>query len=184
MVTDADLAGKSYYVDFACFGYADRFCTLALGENGFAEFGNGLKAGEQPGPWRVETEEGIDYLQVIMPTKEIYRELYNIKGDDLFWRAELQKDAEGNITGVDGKIISEKKSLLGLKTDFVLEGTFKMTPLTDQKEREPMKGLLDKIEQLRLATGQDVKAQKAKGKKGAAKKGAAKKSASSKGMGV
>eukprot|EP00968_Pinguiococcus_pyrenoidosus_P019718 scaffold2177_cov272-Pinguiococcus_pyrenoidosus.AAC.11 len=170
--SSAELSGQRFFVNFACFGYADRYCTLTLGENGLCEFADGLKAGKEPGPWRVEEEEdGQLYLQMIMPAKDIYRKLYNIPGDVLFWRAQLERGGDGGILGKDGKIISEKKSLLGLKTDFVLEGTFSFEPLTDQLQKEPMKSMLEKVEELRLATGQDKKAAAKAQKAGKQKKG-------------
>lgn len=171
-VGESALRGKKWFVNFSCFGYGDRFCSLSLGADGLCSFADGLEAGLEPGPWRVEVEEGVPYVQIIMPLKEIYRKLYNVPSEAIFWRAPLREDG-GRVIASDGKILSEKTSLLGLKSDFVLEGTFSFEPLDDQLEKEPMLSLLAKVNALKEnASGKkkvQASAKSGKGKKGAGK---------------
>ena len=151
-VNEASLRGKKWFVNFSCFGYADRFCTLSLGADGLCSFGDGLEAGREAGPWRVEMEDGVPYVQIIMPLKDIYCKLYNVPSETIFWRAPLGESSDGKVIAQDGKILSEKTSWLGLKSDFVLEGTFRFEPLEDQLEKDPMATLLAKVTDLKDAS--------------------------------
>jgi hypothetical protein len=98
----------------------------------------------EPGFWRIEEEEGTDYLQFTCPLTELYSEIFDIPSALLFWRGPLvrQDSGEASVPAVtDGIIISEKKTLWGLRTSFIREGTFKLRALRDD-EPFPSEGVI------------------------------------------
>jgi hypothetical protein len=98
----------------------------------------------EPGFWRIEEEEGTDYLQFTCPLTELYSEIFDIPSALLFWRGPLVREssAEDAVPAVtEGVIISEKKTLWGLRTNFIREGTFKLRALRDD-EPFPSEGVI------------------------------------------
>eukprot|EP00611_Tribonema_gayanum_P025989 TRINITY_DN6069_c0_g1_i1.p1 TRINITY_DN6069_c0_g1~~TRINITY_DN6069_c0_g1_i1.p1 ORF type:complete len:254 (-),score=72.15 TRINITY_DN6069_c0_g1_i1:185-946(-) len=122
-VSVSDLEGQRLWLNFAAFGFANRTCQLTLTPAGDCIYSDGMVSAE-PGSWRIETEEGTDYLQFTCPLTELYSEIFDIPSALLFWRAELVRRA-GEVQMQEGVIISEKVTLFGLRTNFIREGSFR-----------------------------------------------------------
>ncbi|CAM9791072.1 unnamed protein product [Ectocarpus sp. 12 AP-2014] len=128
-----EISGRRLIVEFKAFGYFKRTCQLELLKSGDCVFSKGMVAKEK-GAWRVEEEEGTDYLQFSCPLTEMYGVMFDVPSALLFWRVPLRKGADGSVVLQGGQIISEKNSLFGLKTTFIDEGTFKARVLADDEE--------------------------------------------------
>eukprot|EP00903_Cladosiphon_okamuranus_P011961 g11234.t1 len=128
-----EISGRRLVLEFKAFGYFKRTCQLELRKNGDSIFSKGMVAKEK-GAWRVEEEEGTEYLQFSCPLTEMYGVMFDVPSALLFWRVPLRKGADGRIVLQGGQIISEKNSLFGLKTTFIDEGTFKARVLADDEE--------------------------------------------------
>lgn len=128
-----EISGKRLFVEFAAFGFFKRNCQLELRANGDSVISKGMVTPEN-GAWRIEAEEGTEFLQFSCPLTELYSEIFEIPSSLLFWRVPLRKGEDGSIVLEGGQIISERKELFGLKTTFIDEGTFKARVLADDEE--------------------------------------------------
>ncbi|CAM9514718.1 unnamed protein product, partial [Choristocarpus tenellus] len=76
-VEPEDVSGKRLWVKFSAFGFGGRTCQLELRDSGDCIFSKGMVT-VQPGAWRIEEEQGQDYLQFTCPLTELYSEIFDI----------------------------------------------------------------------------------------------------------
>ncbi|CAN0001532.1 unnamed protein product, partial [Hapterophycus canaliculatus] len=100
------ISGKRLLLEFKAFGFFKRTCQLELRKNGDSIFSKGMVAKEN-GAWRVEEEEGLEYLQFSCPLTEMYGLMFDVPSALLFWRVPLRKGSDGSIVLQGGQIISE-----------------------------------------------------------------------------
>ncbi|CAM9384449.1 unnamed protein product [Discosporangium mesarthrocarpum] len=152
-VDPEDLSDKRLFMEFNLFGFSGRTCQLELNANGDCVFSKGMVS-KEPGAWRIEDEEGQEYLQFTCPLTELYSELFDIPSALLFARIPVRKGADGDFILEGGQIISERSSLLGLKKDPIDEGKFSArvmqedevfpeTPIDFASVEIPVRGVLE-----------------------------------------
>ena len=109
------LAEERMVLNFACFGFYERDCLLALDGDGSVSFSAGMIS-DGPGEWRVvggDPDGGESpsdsYLEFSQPLTEVYGELYNVPGGVVFWRGKVVSAGDG-LEVADGVAISEAQS--------------------------------------------------------------------------